>query len=131
MILLLEFNTSQMIKKVGRRDKKRPISSKTARAMSTWSHYKFKQRLLFKSQEFPWCQVIIVTEEYTSKTCTRCGHDHKRLGDSKVFKCPTCGLEIDRDINGARNILLKYLTERRLSMPALGLEPAIRSSDCT
>jgi transposase len=27
-----------------------------------------------------------------------------------VFRCPSCVADIDRDINGARNILLRYLT---------------------
>jgi transposase len=43
------------------------------------------------------------------KTCGRCGHIHEKLGGNKRFKCPACGLEIDRDANGARNILLRYL----------------------
>ncbi|RHZ50134.1 hypothetical protein Glove_505g20 [Diversispora epigaea] len=61
-------------------------------------------------REYPWCRVIICTEEYTSKTCGCCGHIHRKLGGSKVFRCPSCTAELDRDINGARNILLRYLT---------------------
>jgi len=34
-----------------------------------------------------------VTEEYISKTCTRCGHIHAKLGGSKKFKCP--GVDTD------------------------------------
>ena len=33
-------------------------------------------------------------------------------GGSKVFCCPECKTELDRDINGARNILLRYLTKK-------------------
>lgn len=43
VILLPTFETSQMVVKNARR-----IRSKTARAMLTWSFYRFKQRLLFK-----------------------------------------------------------------------------------
>jgi hypothetical protein len=32
-------------------------------------------------------------------------------GGSKVFKCPSCSWQIDRDINGARNILIRFLSE--------------------
>ena len=106
VVLLPKFEVSKMLKK-GRRK----ISSKTARAMATWSHYKFRERLLFKSQEY-WCRVVICTEEYTSKTCGRCGWVFKKLGGAKMFSCQECGLKIERDINGARNILIKYLTER-------------------
>ncbi len=105
-ILLPKFNSSQMVGRTERR-----IASKTAKAMLTWSHFRFRQRLLSKAREYPWCQVVLCTEEYTSKTCTGCGHIHDKLGGNKKFHCPNCHLHIDRDINGARNILVKYLTE--------------------
>ena len=105
IILLPEFKTQEMVKRGKRR-----IRSKTARMMLTWSHFRFRQFLLHKVREYPWCRVIICTEEYTSKTCGCCGHIHRKLGGSKVFRCPSCAAELDRDINGARNILLRYLT---------------------
>ena len=48
-------------------------------------------------------------EHFTSKTCTCCGHLHSNLGSSREYNCYSCGLFIDRDINGARNILLKCI----------------------
>ena len=105
-IVLPKFETSKMILRGKRR-----IKSKTARAMLTWSHYRFRMHLLHKQREYPWCTVYLCTEEYTSKTCTGCGHLHHTLGGNKVFKCPACKIHIDRDVNGARNILLKFLTE--------------------
>ena len=30
-----------------------------------------------------------------------------RLGGSKVFQCNQCHLRIDRDVNGARNIIMR------------------------
>ena len=104
IILLPKFETQKMIKKG-----KRKIGRKTAREMMSWSHCKFQQRLISKSREYP-CSVEIVTEEYTSKTCTRCGKLNKSLGSSETFNCPTCKLTIDRDWNGARNIYLKYFS---------------------
>ncbi|MBF2057107.1 MAG: transposase, partial [Cyanobacterium sp. T60_A2020_053] len=35
--------------------------------------------------ELSGCQIIDVTEEFTSKTCTKCGHVHSKLGGAKVF----------------------------------------------
>lgn len=112
VILLPKFETSKMIRRGQRR-----IRSKTARAMVTWSHYKFQQRLLSKAREYPNCRVYIVTEEYTSKTCGSCGHLHQKLGGNKKFKCPNarCKTICDRDVNGARNILLKFLTDNNES----------------
>ena len=102
VILLPSFETRQMVARAQRK-----IRSKTARAMMTWSHYRFKQRLLFKSQEYAWCKVVVCSEAYTSKTCGVCGALHHKLGGNKTFKCPACHIILDRDVNGARNILLK------------------------
>jgi putative transposase len=105
-ILLPKFETSQMVKKAQRK-----IRSKTARGMLTWAHYRFQQRLINKTREYRQCSVVIVDESYTSKTCGSCGHVHKKLGGNKVFKCPQCNVVLDRDVNGARNIILKFLTD--------------------
>lgn len=109
-ILLPLFETRHMVSRIKRR-----IGSKTARAMLTWSHFQFRQRLLDKTREYPWCKVIIVDESFTSKTCTHCGQLHPNLGKNKTYKCPSCEVELDRDANGARNILLKFLTEHKMA----------------
>jgi putative transposase len=89
---------------------KRKIRSKTARAMLTWAHYRFKQTL--KHQAITrGVTVIEVSEAYTSKTCIKCGHIHSKLGGSKVFKCPNCNHKINRDFNGALGILLRALRD--------------------
>ena len=107
VILLPKFKTQNMIRRGCRK-----LRSKTARAMCTWSHYKFQQVLLQKSQLYPWCKVIICDESYTSKTCGQCGTIHSKLGGNKVFKCPSksCNYQADRDVSASRNILLRYLT---------------------
>lgn len=83
IILLPEFRTQEMI-----RCGQRQIGSKTARAMCTWSHFHFRQHLIHKAREYPWCQVVICTEEYTSKTCGFSGYIHKKLSGFKEFCCP-------------------------------------------
>ncbi|CAG8835567.1 34950_t:CDS:1, partial [Gigaspora margarita] len=82
------------------------------RAMCTWSHFRFRQHLVHKACEHSWCQIILCTEEYTSKTCGFYGYVYRKLGGSKVFRCPKCKTELDRDINGACNIFLYYLTKK-------------------
>lgn len=109
-ILLPKFETSQMVTRAKRR-----IGSKTARQMLTWSHYRFQQRLLNKTREYRGSQVIVCDEAYTSKTCGHCGKLHEKLGGNKTFKCPYCDVRMDRDVNGARNILLRYLTLNRVA----------------
>lgn len=104
VILLPKFETSEMTNR-----SKRKIRSKTARQMLTWAHYRFKQVLKNKA-ELSGCHVLDVTEEFTSKTCTKCGHIHTKLGGSKVFRCPVCDHVIPRDWNGALGIMLKALS---------------------
>lgn len=107
-MLLPTFGTRDMVNKSessgGR--VKRKISKDTARNMLMWSHYKFKLRLLDKARQ--WGKtVVVVSEAYTSKTCTRCGWQNETLGKSKIFNCKQCGLVADRDLNAARNILIR------------------------
>jgi len=76
--------------------------------MQTLSFYRFDEKL--KSLcERRGNNLYIVDESYTFKTCGRCGNLHNSLGGSKIYKCASCSLNIDIDINGARNILLKHL----------------------
>lgn len=71
------------------------------------SHYSFKQHLQNKSLEYG-CQLKIVTEEFTSKTCTNCGYISDKY-NNRIKTCTNCNYSIDRDYNGARNILIKNL----------------------
>ncbi|WP_445300353.1 MULTISPECIES: RNA-guided endonuclease InsQ/TnpB family protein [unclassified Microcoleus] len=108
LIFLPTFETQQMVKKGKRR-----LASKTARAMVTLSHYRFKQTLKHQATKHGGV-VVDVTEEYTSKICSKCGHVHSKLGGSKIFKCPKCGHTLDRDKNGAFNKILKALRDTSL-----------------
>ena len=105
VILLPEFNTGRMVKTANR-----TISSTTARNMCTWGHYRFRELLKAKASLYSGCHLVICDEQYTSKTCGGCGYIHQSLGKSKTFHCPRCPFVSDRDINAARNILLRYLT---------------------
>lgn len=98
IILLPKFETSKMVSK---------LRSKTARAMLTWSHYKFRQRIKSKAWE-KCCIVIDSNEAYTSQTCSKCGHIQK-IGSASQWTCKVCKTRWDRDINGARGILLRAL----------------------
>ncbi|MEM3924009.1 MAG: transposase, partial [Zestosphaera sp.] len=51
--------------------------------------------------------VVKVSPHNTSRTCPRCGCVVKtRVG--RVFKCPRCGLEMDRQKLASINIYLKH-----------------------
>jgi putative transposase len=125
VIFLPTFETSQMVKRA-----KRKINKKSARQMLTWAHYRFKQ--IIKHQADKNGSIVVdVSEAYTSKTCGNCGHIHRKLGGSKVFKCPNCQTVIGRDLNGARNILLRALSDSTCSVSHDGIaivtSPALHS----
>jgi putative transposase len=107
-LVVPKFETSKMAKKA-----ERVVNSKVARAMYTWAHFKFRQRLASKVGMDRSKHMRIVGEPGTSKTCGHCGGWNTNLGRKKVFKCEMqggCGVEMERDINGARNNLLAELT---------------------
>ena len=83
---------------------KRNFGSSAARAMYTWSHYLFRQRLKSAASRYPGRHVYETTEPGTSKTCTHCGFWHAglKLGD-KIYNCPRCHIQVDRQLAGARN----------------------------
>lgn len=85
----------------------RNISSKTARAMLTWSHSLFVARLRSASARYAGRHVLEVSEPGTSKTCTHCGAWKADLQvRDKVYDCTRCGLRVDRQLAGARNNFL-------------------------
>lgn len=122
VIFLPTFKTSQMVVK-----SKRKLHTKTARQMLTWAHYRFKCHLKQVAQRRG-VVVVDVNESYTSKTCTKCGFQHSRLGGSKKFKCPCCGHEHDRDWGGARNIMLRALRDGSFALN-LSVESIAIASD--
>jgi len=105
VIYLPTFESSFMVRKSTRQ-----IGRKSVRAMMTWAHYRFKQHLKQLAARKS-VVVVDVSEAYTSKTCTKCGHIHPKLYGSKTFKCPNCGHACDRDANGARGIMLRALRD--------------------
>ncbi len=114
VVFVPEFNSGSLVRK---KRYYRQILRKTAREMLTWSHYSFRMLLSSKAAETG-TSVVTVTEEYTSKTCGSCGNVHQTLGSAKVFSSPSCGFTTGRDVNGARNILLKSMHEHGLQVSA-------------
>lgn len=104
VILLPTFETSQMVTRT-----KRKLRSKTVRAMLTFSHFQFKLRLKHLANKFG-KEVIDVNEAYTSKTASWTGEIKQNLGGAKTIT--SGGVTLDRDINGARGILLRALVDK-------------------
>ena len=60
VILIPKFNAKGMSIRKGRK-----IHTKTVRGMLCWSHYKFNQRFISKSELFSDCKVLECDESYT------------------------------------------------------------------
>lgn len=99
-IIVTDFSS----KKVG--NKKGKLNKMSKRVLGKVSHYRFRQCLQNKCQEYG-CQYYEFSEAYTSKTCCVCGNIKDDLGSNEVYKCKKCGNTIDRDVNAAICILLK------------------------
>lgn len=98
-IIVPPFETQEMVKK--------STSSKLSRSLYNVSFYTFLLKLKAKCESYD-IELIIRPEYYTSKTCTRCGEINSGLKLSdRIYNCKECKLKIDRDINGARNIMLR------------------------
>ncbi len=102
VVLLPKFSTSVM-------QKGTTLASTTKRDLWTFSHYKFQQKLIGLCN-FHNTTLYIVEEDFTTKTCGVCG-ELKEVGKAKIFECTSCGYKQDRDIHGARNIMLKHITQ--------------------
>lgn len=89
------------------------LRTKTRRQFLSIGHYMVLEKMKEKSRRYG-SNILIVGERYTSKTCGRCGNIKRELRGEEIYKCNKCGIVIDRDINGARNILLRTIGEMAL-----------------
>jgi IS605 OrfB family transposase len=101
-IILPDFRVSQMIRS-------RKLTRMTKRLMCMYSFHQFRQRLEYKCSVYG-KRLLIVDESYTSCTCGVCGSINRSLKGSERFTCE-CGFDVDRDVNGSRNILIKTLSD--------------------
>lgn len=69
-------------------------------------HCSFRTFLESKAREYN-VKLNIVKEHFTSKTCGVCAHV-KEIKKDREYICLKCRSHLDRDLNGARNILLKH-----------------------
>ena len=103
VIVLPVFNTHLMARRGQRK-----IGTKTVRGLMTWAHGKFRQTLSAMCLRTG-TALLHPSEAYTSKTCSTCGWVDQKLGGQEVFRCVNEHKNVDRDVNGARGILLRAL----------------------
>jgi putative transposase len=80
---------------------------KTNQKISQWTHGLFTTYLKQKSRVFG-INVRLIDEAYSTRTCSHCGNVRTSSPKGRIFICPSCGVRMDRDGNGAANICSKH-----------------------
>lgn len=102
IIILPSFETSGMVKKG-----KRKLRKSVVRSMQSFRFYEFSQRLEMKCKEYG-VLLIRSNESYTSRTNSFNG-ELMNIGSREWFVYD--GVTVNRDVNGARNILLRAMRD--------------------
>lgn len=86
------------------------------------SFYEIRRQLTYKAK---WRgKEVVVADRWfaSSKICSCCGHKKTELKLSeRTFKCDNCGLEIDRDLNAAKNLAAYRPTPKSGESHAFGV----------
>jgi len=77
-------------------------------ADASWG--KFVQYLTYKAESAD-CKIVKIDPKNTTKQCSNCGNIQKMPLWIRTYKCNSCGFEIDRDLNSAKNIKNKFMSQ--------------------
>ena len=92
-----------MIKKSNRK-----LPKKVVRSMNCFRFFEFKERLKLKCKENG-ITFVESSEAFTSKTNSFTGELMENLGSKEKFMFNN--ISVDRDVNGARNILIRAMRD--------------------
>ncbi|MHA2165257.1 MAG: RNA-guided endonuclease InsQ/TnpB family protein [Candidatus Hodarchaeales archaeon] len=82
------------------------------------SHGMFQRFLEYKAPLFGSSVIVIDRWFPSSKLCSNCFYYNRDLTlTDRVFKCPLCGMVIDRDLNAALNVANYYTIYQLLLLP--------------
>ncbi|MFW9917205.1 MAG: zinc ribbon domain-containing protein [Candidatus Thorarchaeota archaeon] len=81
------------------------------RELHRWAFARFTTMLAYKLARigFPSDQFQVVSEAWTSRTCSRCGSKDTFRPTQGLLLCRWCGLQLNADLNGAKNIGFKLI----------------------
>ncbi len=89
--------------------KDKHFRKKESQKLHSWSFSKLIQQIEYKAV-LSGIRFVRVSERDTSKTCSCCGIIRKSNRIHRgLYRCKMCGRVINSDVNGAINILKKYL----------------------
>lgn len=104
-IIMEDLNVQKMLNRIPYDGKK-----KLRNRISKSGFYLFRQRMETKCNEYG-IDLIFANKYFaSSKTCSQCGYKNNDLTlKDRVYSCPKCGLEIDRDLNACVNLMKNCL----------------------
>ena len=85
-----------------------------------------RRQLVYKAE---WAGRILslVDARYTSQDCSGCGARRKMELSQRLYECAECGMQMDRDLNAAKNVLRRAMAlqgrDCSLGGPQNGTEP--------
>ena len=92
-----------------RKDKN--FGKKNNQKLHSWSFSKFTQQLEYNCMKVG-IRFVRVNEAYSSQTCSHCGQVRKSNRKHRgLYVCKACEYKLNADVNGAVNILKKYLQD--------------------
>jgi len=91
----------------------------------TWAMQELANGIFASQLEWNGYKVVKVDARGTTHTCSRCGAKWKGEPNDRKMHCKNCGLTLDRDLNGARNIARRYMLS---SIGELTCTPNVRLS---
>ena len=87
---------------------RRRVGKATRKLLGHWNIDLLYRRMAEKAEENR-VFLAFVEPAYSSQTCNSCQAIDKKSRDGEVFKCTVCGHTDDADVNGAKNILQRFL----------------------
>lgn len=88
----------------------RSSSRARARGISDASLSRLHSQIAYKADLYGSRVHVIDRFEPSSRVCSVCQAYNHELGSSETFRCPECGVTLDRDLNAAVNIARIALT---------------------
>ena len=100
-----------------------------ARSIADAGWSEFRRMLEYKTQWYGSALIVAPRFYPSTKTCSACGHVKTEipLGE-RVFRCEACRLEIDRDLNAARNLASLVAESSSETQNACGAEGSDREN---
>ncbi|MGA3108297.1 MAG: transposase [Candidatus Bathyarchaeia archaeon] len=85
--------------------------------MNSWSYAELQRQVEYKAR-WEGLPVIYVHPRGTSAKCSMCGSRMARIPEeNRQLQCPSCRVNVDRDVNAARNILARGVRFAPIALP--------------